>query len=128
MNIILTGSTGMVGKGVLLECLDSPAIQKVLAINRSTLNMDHPKLQEVLLPDFSRLEEIREQLAGYDACFHCMGVSALGLSEAEYTHITYTYTRYWPICCTNSTPKWYSFMCRGPVPTALSRAGACGHA
>lgn len=80
----------MVGKGVLLECLDDPFIKKVLVINRSTLNMDHPKLVEILLSDFTQIGTMKKELKGYDACFYCMGISALGLSEEQYTRITYT--------------------------------------
>ncbi|HBH05038.1 MAG TPA: epimerase [Flavobacteriales bacterium] len=87
--VIVTGSTGMVGKAVLLECLDHQEISNVLVINRSSLNMNHPKLKEVLVADFMNLQKIEEQLAGYDACFHCMGVSAVGLSEETYTRLTF---------------------------------------
>jgi uncharacterized protein YbjT (DUF2867 family) len=87
--IIITGSTGMVGKGVLLECLEHPFIEKVLVINRSTLDMSHPKLEEVLLPDFTRVSEIKNSLSGYDACFFCMGVSSVGLNEENYNNLTY---------------------------------------
>lgn len=91
--VIITGSTGMVGKGVLLECLENSFIEKVLVINRSTLNMHHPKLQEILLPDFTKAETIKNQLTGYDACFHCMGVSSVGMSEADFTKLTYDTTK-----------------------------------
>jgi nucleoside-diphosphate-sugar epimerase len=91
--VMITGSTGMVGKGVLLECLESPKIEEVLVINRSTLGMNHPKLKEVLLADFSTVESIKDQLEGYDACFYCMGVSSVGMSEEQYTQITYATTR-----------------------------------
>lgn len=79
----------MVGKGVLLECLDDPRIEKVLVVNRNPVNMEHPKLKEVLLSDFTQIQSHSEQLAGYDACFYCMGVSAIGLSEEKYSVITY---------------------------------------
>ena len=91
--VIITGSTGMVGKGVLLECLESPKIEEVLVINRSTLGMQHPKLKEILLSDFLQIANEKDQLAGYDACYYCMGVSALGLSEETYTKITYDATK-----------------------------------
>lgn len=91
--VIITGSTGMVGKGVLLECLESPQIEKVLVINRNTLNMQHPKLEEILLPDFMKIDDLRDQLRGFDACFFCMGVSALGMDEETYYRITYSTTR-----------------------------------
>lgn len=87
--VIITGSTGMVGKGVLLECLESSFIEKVLVINRSSLNMNHPKLAEILLADFTKVDEIKDQLTGYDACFFCMGVSSIGLDEKAYSNLTY---------------------------------------
>ncbi|MEZ4895033.1 MAG: NAD-dependent epimerase/dehydratase family protein [Saprospiraceae bacterium] len=91
--VIITGSTGMVGKGVLLECLESPVIEKVLLINRRSLNMSHPKIEEVLLQDFTKVAEKKDQLGGYDACFHCMGVSSVGMSEADYSHLTFDVTK-----------------------------------
>ena len=87
--VIITGASGMIGEGVLLECLESKTIEKVLVINRSTLNRRHPKLEEVLLKDFAQVDSIKENLKGYDGCFFCMGTSAVGKSEAEYTQITY---------------------------------------
>lgn len=93
MKVIITGSTGMVGKGVLLECLDSKHVEAVLVVNRNSLGMNHPKLSEVLLDDFANVESIESELAGYDACFYCMGVSAIGMSEEKYTHLTYNYAR-----------------------------------
>lgn len=87
--VIITGSSGMVGKGVLLECLESKDIEKVLIINRNSIGLSHPKLQEILLKDFLQIESIKDQLNGYDACFFCMGISVLGLSEEQYTKITY---------------------------------------
>jgi uncharacterized protein YbjT (DUF2867 family) len=88
-SVIITGSSGMVGEGVLLECLDNELIEKVLVINRSSINKQHPKLEEVLLKDFTKIDSIGEQLKGYDACFFCMGTSAIGKSEEAYTVITY---------------------------------------
>ncbi len=92
-SVIITGTTGMVGKAVLYECLDSAYIDKILIINRTTLGVSHPKLQEVLLSDFSKLSEIKNQLIGYSACFYCMGISALGLNEETYSKITYDITK-----------------------------------
>ncbi len=92
MKVIITGATGMVGKGVLLECLDHPEVHKVLLINRRSLGMTHPKLVEVIHEDFSDYSAIEDQLAGYDAAYLCMGVSAAGLSEKKYSEITYDYT------------------------------------
>ncbi|MBO6515655.1 MAG: epimerase [Bacteroidia bacterium] len=92
MKVIITGATGMVGKGVLLECLDHPEVSQVLVIGRNSVGMEHDKLNEVIHSDFSDFTPIREQLIGYDACYCCMGVSAAGMSEEQYTKLTYTYT------------------------------------
>ena len=89
-NVLITGSTGMVGKSVLFECMESDRVEKIMLVNRSSVGIEHPKIQEILLKDFSEIESIRDQLDRCDACFHCMGVSALGMSEANYEHITYT--------------------------------------
>lgn len=90
--VIITGATGMVGKGVLLECLDHNAIGEVLHIGRNSLNMDHPKLNEIIHQDFSDFQEISDQLKAYDACFFCMGVSSAGMKEKKYHEITYHFT------------------------------------
>ena len=82
----------MVGKGVLLECLDDASITEALVINRSSLQMEHPKLKELLLEDFTQLDSLKDQLKGYDACFYCMGVSSIGMNEAKFTAITYDIT------------------------------------
>lgn len=82
----------MVGKGVLLECLDSSDITEVLSISRSSLNMKHPKLKELIHKDFSDFESVKDQLKGYDAAFLNMGVSSAGKSEAEFKKFTYDYT------------------------------------
>ena len=87
-NIIITGSTGMVGKSVLLECIEHTSIKKILLINRSTLDFNHPKVNEILIADFSQMHTIKDELKGYDACFHCMGISSIGKSEEEFTAIT----------------------------------------
>ena len=92
-NVLITGSTGMVGKSVLLECMESEKVDKITIINRSTIGFEHPKIKEILLNDFSQIETIRPDLDVFDACFHCMGVSALGMSEENYTHITFTLTK-----------------------------------
>ena len=92
MKIIITGATGMVGKGVLLESLDDPQVKQVLCIGRRSLNMKHEKLLELIHPDFSNFESVRDQLEGYDAAFLCMGVSSAGMSESDYAHLTYDLT------------------------------------
>ena len=89
MKVIVTGATGMVGKGVLLECLDHQEITEVLSISRRSLGMDHPKLKELIHKDFSNFESVEDQLTGYDACYHSMGVSSAGMSEEQFTKLTY---------------------------------------
>lgn len=92
MKIVVTGASGMVGKGVLLECLDHSGIDQVLSIGRSEIDLHHPKLVQVIHKDFSNFSTIRNDLEGSDACYMCMGVSVAGLNEAKYTEITYDYT------------------------------------
>jgi uncharacterized protein YbjT (DUF2867 family) len=89
MKVIVTGATGMVGEGVLLECLENPAVEKVLAVARRSCGHTHPKLEEILVPDFRELGAVESKLTGYDACFYCAGVSSVGMSEADYTVATY---------------------------------------
>ena len=93
MKAIITGSTGMLGKGILLECIDDPSVEQVLLINRKHLDISHPKVKEVIHKDFRDFTSIKEQLEGYDACFHCMGVSSAGMSEEKFTEITYTMSK-----------------------------------
>jgi uncharacterized protein YbjT (DUF2867 family) len=87
--VMITGSTGMVGKGVLMECLDHPDISKVILVNRRPIDIGHPKIQEVILKDFQDLAPIDQEIPAVDACYHCMGISALGKTEEEYTAVTY---------------------------------------
>ena len=87
--VIVTGATGMVGEGVLLECLENPAVERVLMVNRKPQGMTHPKLTECIVADFLDLDAVTSQLAGYDACFYCAGVSSRGMSEAAYSKVTY---------------------------------------
>jgi NAD dependent epimerase/dehydratase family len=89
---IVTGATGMVGEGVLHECLQSPEIEEILIINRKPSGITHPKLKEIIHQDFFDLSPIKAQLKGYNACFFCLGVSSVGMKEAEYTKMTYTLT------------------------------------
>ena len=89
---IITGSTGMVGEGVLLVCLQHPAVESILVINRRPCGITHPKLKEIIHADFIDLTPIESSLAGYNACFFCAGVSSVGMKEPEYTRITYDLT------------------------------------
>lgn len=89
---IITGTTGMVGEGVLHECLNHPQVEAVLIINRKPLGISHPKLKEIIHTDFYNLEPVHEQLKGYNACYFCLGISSVGISADEYYKITYTLT------------------------------------
>jgi uncharacterized protein YbjT (DUF2867 family) len=92
MKVILFGATGMVGQGVLRECLLDAEVESVLVVGRSSTGQRHPKLREILLDNFLDYSAIESQLAGYDACFFCLGVSSVGLSEERYRHLTYDIT------------------------------------
>src|SRR6186713_395116 len=89
---IITGATGMVGEGVLLECLKHPDVDQVLIINRKPGGVTHPKLREIIHKDFFNLTAIEPQLVGYNACYFCLGVSSVGISKEDYRHITYDLT------------------------------------
>ena len=89
---ILTGATGMVGAGVLLECLQDPNIEHVLVLSRKPSSVIHPKVTELLHADLQNIGPIESQLTGYNACFFCAGISSVGLSKAEYERITHDLT------------------------------------
>jgi uncharacterized protein YbjT (DUF2867 family) len=92
MKIIVFGSTGMIGQGAVKACLDDPDVDEVLAIVRSPSGTTHAKLREVTHRDFVDYQPLAGSLAGYDACFFCLGVSSAGMSEADYTKVTYDVT------------------------------------
>ena len=89
---IVTGATGMVGEGVLHECLQHPDVESVLVITRKPCGVIHPKLKEIIHTDFFDLFSIESQISGYNACFFCLGVSSIGMKEPEYYRTTYTLT------------------------------------
>jgi nucleoside-diphosphate-sugar epimerase len=92
ISVILTGSTGMVGEGVLHECLQDNDVEQVLVINRKPCGITHSKLKEIIHADFFDLSSIENQLTNYNACFFCLGVSSVGMKEPEYYQLTYTLT------------------------------------
>ena len=92
MNILIFGATGMVGQGVLRECLEAADVQRVVAVGRTATGITHPRLTDVTTPDISDLRPIAGQLAPFDACFFCLGVSSVGMKEPQYTRITYDLT------------------------------------
>jgi uncharacterized protein YbjT (DUF2867 family) len=92
MKVILFGATGMVGQGVLGECLLDPGVESVLAVGRNASGQTNPKLREIVHDNFLDFSGIESQLAGFDACFFCLGVSSLGMSDERYRHLTYDIT------------------------------------
>ncbi|RLP95406.1 epimerase [Micromonospora sp. BL4] len=91
MRVVIFGATGMVGQGVLRECLLAEDVREVLTVGRRPTGQRHPKLRELTVADVGELEAVRAELTGVDACFYCLGVSSLGLDEAAYTRISYDY-------------------------------------
>lgn len=92
LHVVITGATGMVGEGVLFECMENPLVERILIVTRKPSGVSHPKVKEIIHQDFSNAEPIKEQLKGYNACFFCLGVSSVGMKEDEYYALTYTLT------------------------------------
>ena len=92
MKVIITGATGMVGEGVLMECLENDAVEEILMVNRRPYPLQHPKLEELLVADFMKLDAVLDVVKNYDACFYCAGISSVGVKEDKYTYITYDTT------------------------------------
>jgi len=105
IKIILTGATGMVGEGVLLECLENPNISEILSVSRKPSGKTHAKLKEYLVPDFLAIDVNDENLKGYDACFFCAGISSVGMNEEDYTKITYDTTLHFAKVLLNLNPE-----------------------
>src|SRR5256885_5828756 len=95
MKVIVFGATGMVGQGVLRECLLDDGVEAVLAVGRSSTGRTHPKLRELVRKDLFDFVAAGADLQGYDACFFCLGVSSAGMSEADYTRLTFDLTLGW---------------------------------
>lgn len=118
MNVIITGTTGMIGESVLLECLASPAVDHVLILNRNSLGRQHAKLVEVLHKDFTDFSPLQATINdfGPDACYHCMGVSSVGMDEEPYSRLTFDVTKSLADTVYAATP--------GAVFTYVSGAGS----
>jgi uncharacterized protein YbjT (DUF2867 family) len=101
---VITGATGMVGEGVLHECLQHDAMEEVLVVGRRSCGVTHPKLKEVIVPDFFNLSAIENQLTGYNACFFCLGVSSIGMKEPDYHKLTYELTMNFAKTVANRNP------------------------
>src|SRR5258708_38511115 len=91
MRVVLFGATGMVGQGVLRECLRDGRVDEVLTVGRTPTGLEHAKLREVTVPDLADLGAVEEEFAGQHACFFCLGVSSQGMDEAAYEHVTYDF-------------------------------------
>ncbi|WP_312993510.1 NAD-dependent epimerase/dehydratase family protein [Chryseobacterium flavum] len=105
LKIIITGATGMVGEGVLMECLGNPNVSEILSISRKSSGKKHPKLKEYLVPDFLKINIDDENLKGYDACFFCAGISSIGMNEEDYTRITYETTIHFAKAVLHQNPE-----------------------
>jgi uncharacterized protein YbjT (DUF2867 family) len=92
MDVLILGATGMVGQGVMRECLLDPGVNRVVTLGRQATGNAHPKLREIVHADLFHLQPIEEQLTGLDACFYCLGATAAGKSEREYARINYDMT------------------------------------
>ena len=113
MRIILFGGTGMVGQSVLGACLRDDRVTEVLSIGRSPTGRTHPKLRELVRKDLFAVDVPDAQLQGYDACFFCLGVSSAGMSEAEYTRLTYDLTLAWARTLARVNPSTAFFYVSG---------------
>ena len=105
INAIITGATGMVGEGVLMEALIHPDVKKVLVINRRPCGITHPKLTEILHPNFLDFSPVADKLVGYNACFFCLGVSSVGMKEDVYYSMTYTLTMHMAEILSKQNPE-----------------------
>ena len=92
MKVLLFGATGMVGQGVLIECLQAADVSLVQSVGRTALDQQHPKLRDVVHKDLLDYSAVEPQLEGFDACFFCLGVTSAGKTEADYSHLTYDIT------------------------------------
>jgi uncharacterized protein YbjT (DUF2867 family) len=104
ISVIITGATGMVGEGVLNECLQSNEVERVLVINRRPCGISHLKLKEIIHADFYNFSPIENELRNYDACFFCLGVSSIGMKEPKYYRLTYTLTMHVAQTLSNLNP------------------------
>lgn len=120
MKVILLGASGMVGAAALRVALDDPGVERVLSVGRRASGVEHPKLQELLLPDLFDFSAIENQLVGYDACIWAVGISSVGLDEAAYANVTEALTLAWARALLRHNPAMSFCYC--------SAAGAGGDA
>ena len=91
MRVILFGATGMVGQGVLRECLLDPGVERVLAVGRTATPQREEKLRSLVVDNFLDFSAVEPDLSGYDACFFCLGITSAGMTEADYRRVTYDF-------------------------------------
>jgi uncharacterized protein YbjT (DUF2867 family) len=94
MKVIITGATGMVGEGVMMECISNPEVESILLLARRPTGVTNSKVNEIVIPDLFNIKAVEDKLEGYDACFFCLGVSSVGMKEDAYTKVTYDLTIY----------------------------------
>ena len=104
MKVILFGATGMVGQSVLRQCLSDPGVESILSIGRKPAGVSHPRLRDLVRADMFDCSADTGELDGYDTCFFCLGVSSMGMSEAQYTHLTYDLTLGWARVLARANP------------------------
>ena len=105
INAIITGASGMVGEGVLYECLQHKDVEKILVIGRRSCGYSHPKLKEIVHADMYNLSSIEDQLEDYNACFFCLGMSSVGVKEPEFTKVTYNLTIHFATTLSKLNPE-----------------------
>jgi uncharacterized protein YbjT (DUF2867 family) len=105
LQVIITGATGMVGEGVLFECLQNTDVENILVVTRKPSGYSNPKLKEIIISDFSDISVYTDHLKGFNACFFCLGVSAVGKKEPEYTKLTYSLTLNFAATLANLNPE-----------------------
>jgi uncharacterized protein YbjT (DUF2867 family) len=109
IRVVITGATGMVGEGVLHECLRHPSVEEVLVVNRKPCGVAHPKLKEIIQRDFLDTDAYTEKLAGYNACYFCAGVSSVGKTPEDYYTLTHDLTIAFASAFLTANPN--SFFC-----------------
>ena len=105
IKLIVTGASGMVGEGVLYECLQNNDVEEILVIGRRSCGYIHPKLKEIVHADMYNLSSIEDQLEDYDACFFCLGMSSVGVKEPEFTKVTYDLTMHFATTLSKLNPE-----------------------
>ena len=121
MKVLLFGATGMVGQGVLRECLLDPGVESVLAVTRTPIKTEHPKLRQLQHQDFTNFAPVESQLTGYDACFFCLGISSVGMSEPDYRRITRDFTDFSTVAA-ELTGYDATFFCLGVSSVGMKEA------